>query len=556
MATIRTQHTHRDRWSVRALFLFLACWLAACSQSDANKIVVVGQASASPVQSVRPPRAVRSLPHLPPPAPPDPRTPDEIRQAACQGADGSWRCPSIRPLLRAGVPILPTAWTVPLWVVDPQNLTGCASDFNDCTNSACGGGTGIGPCRTWQEVSTHRWGCLGNPAACPRLRQATQISFLTSHTDGTDPVYLFPAMENGATLIVQGGSTIRSTTAICTPKNTATNAITNCTFASGPVTVGQLVINVSHPSRAWVYKNVSGLNFQITQPMVVTTPSGTLMPAEVDTWAEDSVGLTTLADVNIAAVAPVPGQNNGTVYLSNLNVFSPSGVSVDTLTIGGGGVTFIQAKSDRFIEVLNINSNILTGGLGGSYGFVATNSFFAGGGVFIQPIMIGGTMMGVSSMFNYDMIEMEVDGDTILGPSPVSLAFGGSVLEPTILGNVNFDGTVVMSGSAVVEHENTFYPGHTLWGVGAVHMFDSAHFLEQGSFVTAITNSSLTSAGFVMEGHTAACAATTANPAAIRCGLGPITPTNLDTAAGLVGNGFGGAAFQLVGTSGTIISTL
>src|SRR5215469_10074605 len=100
-------------------------------------------------------------------------------------------------------PPLNPNWSVAAWFVDPQNTTTCASDDNSCTSASCGAaGSGVGPCLTWQQINAIRWGCLGSPKGCPRLRQTTTVSFLSSQTNDSDPVYAFPTIEHGGSLIL------------------------------------------------------------------------------------------------------------------------------------------------------------------------------------------------------------------------------------------------------------------------------------------------------------------------------------------------------------------
>src|SRR5215469_5082682 len=96
------------------------------------------------------------------------RSPSENEIKACHGADGSWVCsgPEVglskipRKFTAGFGPNTPTSlpnWSVPLWVVDKHNRSGCAKDTNTCTSTTCGGGP-VGPCATKAQI-TSRWGC-------------------------------------------------------------------------------------------------------------------------------------------------------------------------------------------------------------------------------------------------------------------------------------------------------------------------------------------------------------------------------------------------------------
>lgn len=89
-------------------------------------------------------------------------------------------------------PLTPASWTVPNWYIDPANTTGCAADTNTCTSATCAG-AGTGPCATYAEIVVHRWG-----TTAPTLAQNTTVSFLSSHSDNSDPVILAPILKNAA----------------------------------------------------------------------------------------------------------------------------------------------------------------------------------------------------------------------------------------------------------------------------------------------------------------------------------------------------------------------
>jgi hypothetical protein len=184
--------------------------------------------------------------------------------AACTGADGSWRCSAARPRTFAAAgatPILPAAWSVASWFVDPQNVSGTASDANACTSSGA-------PCLTWQEINVHRWGCLGSPGACPRIRQTTTITFLSSHTDNSDPVVLVPQIENASVFSLQGTTPTVATSTTFTlnaakNRTAGANAMLSGSFAAGSPAACVLVQNTTaaKSSRAWVYTTAGGSNW-------------------------------------------------------------------------------------------------------------------------------------------------------------------------------------------------------------------------------------------------------------------------------------------------------
>ena len=71
--------------------------------------------------------------------------------------------------------------------------------------------------------------------------------------------------------------------------------------------VGELLINTTHASHAFVYKNVSGNTWIVSQPLTSWTPPTITFPSEVDTWATgDAVTAYTLPLVNLV-VHPTDG---------------------------------------------------------------------------------------------------------------------------------------------------------------------------------------------------------------------------------------------------------
>ena len=274
---------------------------------------------------IRPPVVV-------PPAPPDTRTPAQIRVAACQGANGDWRCPGLarpRVFAASSQPIIPTSWTVPAWFIDPANSSTTASDANDCVTSATA-------CLTYGEIAVHRWGTYS-----PRIQQATTMTVLSSQAANTDPFYLTPRLE-GFPFTLQGnlgaGQTIATgSLSNVTAKNRATPQLLQA--QSGATAVNQLVVNttVGKASRAFTYKVVAGSIFSMTQPIVPqTVPSALFAPfTEVDTWANtDTVTVYAPPTIFLGQYAPVIEQIASTfssyAFLYQLTIAKPgNGASID-----------------------------------------------------------------------------------------------------------------------------------------------------------------------------------------------------------------------------------
>ncbi len=236
----------------------ITCLLVACSQPAPTP---------TPIRHADVRRALPTAPRWPVAKPalivPDLRNPSDLAQAACRAADGQWRCPKLvqRHLLAAAgnQPIIPSSWTIPNWYIDPANATTCASDSNSGTSATCSAG-GVGPLKSYQELYVHRWGCLGTPSYCPRFRQNVTLTFLSSHTDNSDPVLGAFSLENGAQVLIQGQLT--SAQRVCTgtitvnaAKNRTTGQVLEATLPCA-VTAEDLIVNSTHASRAWTYSQV------------------------------------------------------------------------------------------------------------------------------------------------------------------------------------------------------------------------------------------------------------------------------------------------------------
>lgn len=542
------------------LLLSLIVLVGACSPQPPSKSdapIEASLSSAPPVTSTMP--AWRDLLHpsvaAPAPAPkPDLRTSAQITQAACTGADGSWRCVSKKPVVMAtstSVPIIPSSWTVPNWYIDPANASGCASDSNSCTSSTCGG-TGVGPCLTWQQINSQRWGCQGNPAACPRLRQTTTITWLSSAINDSDPVSFTPQMENGINVTLQGGTPATVATvslAGTTSKSRAagSNSLLITTLgASGAV--GQLLSNTTHPSRAWVYRSLGGNSFDITQPLVAQSAGAVLpAPAEVDTWTNtDSVTLLTPIAVNFVYLAPVSDGLLSVLSLYQLSAYDPGGTGASQLTISESGSALVD------LQEMSVKRNLFVSGTSSEPITVAnvemagsvqlTGSFIVRGGATMPSST--NVALSVTGTFQNSIL----DADMILGVGSGPIVMSAPSLNLG-LGFVYIDTSVAVQ-SGIVEGVTGSYSGHVIYGGAGdtINMLGTSHFfLASGTFTNGFTAPALITPGIQFNGTSAACSSSNANnPDVINCAIGS-TVAHLDAAQGTAG--FGGSAFALGGAS-------
>jgi hypothetical protein len=484
-----------------------------------------------------PPRSVRAE------LKPDIRSPEEITAAACRGPSGQWFCktpqsPSVRASSATAVgPIIPPSWTVPQWYVDPSNSSGAASDNNNCTTTST-------PCLTWHEINDHRWGCLGSPQACPRLRQNTNITFLSSHTTNADPVIFLPSIENSSFVTMQGAApTVVATVSLSgvTPRSTAagSNSLLIANLGAS-ATVNMLLENTTHPSRAWSYASLGGNSFSITQPMVkLATPFAKTSPAEVNTWTTgDSVKLMVPIAINIVQAIPVmtdldPVTSYNVLNIYQLSVFNPAS-DADQMVLG----EFSAIGETSIGRVANIS-----GGFSGNTDTLTSfNSLMNSGSLstYCSFFMYGGAIGAAVSATTAAIL---LDEDVIIGGGGFQIS--GGRIE---VSRVYLDATLSLFTGNVQIVQQFFTPA-IVYGsaTGTILVTGNSRVAVSGdTYAHIFTAPTLISPGISLNGSSTGCSSTGGATPTIACGIST-TPAHLDAAAGAAG--FGGNAFVLGGAS-------
>ncbi len=379
-------------------------------------------------------------------------------------------------LLGFGGPVLPPSWTVSAWYIDPANSIACASDSNSGTSATCSGGcsgstcpSGVGPLRTFQELDVHRWGCIGNPTSCPRLRQDTVVTFLSSHVDNSDPVYFYPAIEAGAHVRIQGqlpAPVVSGTLSGVTVANRSTPTLTLATLGAGAAT-GQLLVNSTHPARAWVYASAGGSSWKLSQPLVpVTLPTTSLTPAEVNTFANgDSYALYSPVAVNIVSVVPTltdvaPGFDNS-LAIYQLQFYDPLAPGDDTVSLGENVRTY-ESYAQRLVgiiptpgaELIHACINVWTNGAYNSAAGDTDTTQYTGGVIAAFPVF--GTIA--------------LDGDVIIGAGGFAAINGGN-LQTNYYGPVYIDTGATLAFGAVETPYSGYGAGNVIvWGPGTLNV--------------------------------------------------------------------------------------
>jgi hypothetical protein len=421
---------------------------------------------------------------------------------------------------------LTPAETQATWVIDPQNVSGVASDGNSGIDASS-------PLVTYAELAERRWQTYS-----PRLRQSTTLTFLSSHPDNSDPVYLTPHLEAGASCIVQATPAVVTSGVVLsgvTAKNRAAGSNSLLIANLGATAAaGQLVRNTTGGklSRAWTYKALGGNSFSLTQPLVPFAPPAIAAPAEVDTWANgDTVDLLTPLAINLVELGCTNADANATtsaVYAYQCTAFDPSATG-EPLFVGDRAM-LAEVASQRALILQGLSPTIHH-----------TNCLMQKTVSVGTPAcsFLGGASLGILSA--YCPSPTTLDGDFILGAA-ANLFAGGQ------FGFVFLDANVTVTAGLLAVGP-VFYASGVLYGSGAntINLQGSAHCVQNtGPFVTAFTAPGLVTGIKLNGAATGNSIAYVANVGTIHNGIAT-TPANLDAAAGAAG--FGSTAFNPGGAS-------
>lgn len=496
---------------------------------------------------------------------PDTRTPDEIAQAACTSAlDTGWRCKKPgQPLAAAPWPkkktlgaealgasagatsIIPASWTVPHWFVDTANSSAAASDFNSCTSAAA-------PCLTWQEIASHRLGCA-NTRGCVRLRQTTDVRFMSNQSGTTDPVYLVFALENSASFTAFANL----------PTATVSSHFTSVTQASGcntphftdSASAGfgsplQFVQDTTDGASAWCLDTSVGSNIcqnTVAMTNATTPPSAFQTPGLWGSFSGAAGAITTTANYNAYAnlVAVDVVENNPVIadytgstptngsFLYHVQVIDPAGVGVDPILWGQGAVAY-ESRVDRVINLVGNSTKddgcvncLANGGLTG--GRLGTGHFWH---------MLGGQITANASIINVTGLGVALDGYVFL---KTTATFAQGVSLGLFIAAVG--GSYTMSGYSTSAAINPGYSGvsngvqicagtYNVNGGGSWR-YDSSH----GGLTGLIPTGSPT---FELSGSTTAESHSGTGTVTVTNGI-TVNATNMDAAASATA--FGGAAY-------------
>lgn len=471
------------------------------------------------------------------------------------GHDEDWRARIEKKLSRAEAYALGAiaqtvtpnpAWNQAAWFIDPQNLSGNASDSNN-------GVTALAPKKTWRGV------LQAMQTSAPTLLVSAVFTFISSHTDNTDPVEFSPRIafsnqvQMTATLPAAAASGVLG---VVTAKSIATNVLLSAATLPAGAAVGMLVVNTTRGnSRAYVQKSLGGGAFQLSQPFgPQTIPVGSA-PTENNAWATgDAVSLFTQRAVNIFNLQPVIESTSGSfansLAVSNLTIFDPSGVGVDVCAVNGN-VSFVECDAQRVIAVAgtpSVNSQPFwhnIGFRGGLFGSTSSNLTFAAA-VNVNPAILvtGGYVLLGGAVGN-----MRFDGDFIVGTN--FFAKDGAI------GVVAVDTGSVLSVSGLTDFRlGSLYASNKLYGAGTINVAGQGRLVYPSAGGAAVAAFILTPRILLNNGVMAS-SSTQAAPNVINnvvpTNTAAITAAALDAAAGAAGYGGNvanqGAAFNAGGAS-------
>lgn len=415
------------------------------------------------------------------------------------------------------------------WFIDPQNVTGLASDDNsgiDASHPVLSYNFGVA--RKWKTYS-------------PMLRQNTTLTWLSSQVGNTDPVIFTPIMV-GAVATLQGSlgaaqQIHAGNLAGVVAKNRATGQLLEADLGFA-APIGSLVQNTQagKSSYAWVYKNVAGTVFALTQPMVpATMPFDFTTPiTEVDTWANgDTFVVFTPIDVDFVDVQPMTAEFPAT-FAAPVQTYHLHGISAD----GVSGDANFQVGTDVSIVECSFDSVVFFPHACDDLGVFWSNDFF-GSGVqgqsFGYTVQILGGAIVVNPIVGNAIITFSVDNDTIVDGTGAAAFWISSASIPAL-------GTVYITGSSLAQGD---FPARlaTIWGPGSLDIIGASR-----CFYTAARSAVATflnTGGLLLNGQANANAFDPTT--GLWSTLIPITAANLDLAFGA--GGFGGLATNVGGAS-------
>lgn len=481
---------------------------------------------------------------------------------------GWWRAEHVAPgitrsvfaLAAAPSPTFNPNWNVKNWVIDYGNVTGCASDGNDCQHTTCVG-SGQGPCATTAQLIATRWGCLGSPKGCPRLpATVTAITWLS-----TDPesIVLLPVIEPGGGLVLSAPLPTVSYTGTVTSVTTRTRnsltsgrvVITDMGAVPGNYPAGAFMKINNGGGSMWVNSQPTGTTVDPTQPLTtvglvptsVVSPSEALITAAATPSVYNSFVGVNLVDVEAITAAGGDAGNSqvSQIFAYHINGLDPNGLGADAMRWGNGFIAY-ESRIDRVIDITDNASNLDSGCIncwlsGGIIGARSSGALFR---------FNGGTLASTATQCNPSGGGLVFDGDFWFDAS-CTLPNGGA------LGFVNLadaNVTLALKGDTYLLPIATGYGGDEIYGPGTFVVQGSGRLAydPQDGGADAARNQMNTGGQILLNGQSTGCCRLGTQ---IACGQ-PLSAPSFDGVCSDAGNFCGPNCTSDLGAAATVSRNL
>ena len=239
------------------------------------------------------------------------------------------------------------SWTQTTWFIDPQSSFG-GNDANDGLTSST-------PVKTWAEV-LRRFGTYS-----PLLIQNISFTFLSNHTDNSDPVIFTPYLGgNGINVVFRGvlnASNQVSTGAFSglLQKDRDAGILLTTTLTNTPV-AGWFVHDTTNDGYSWVYKNPGGNVAVLSQPMESSVSAigiGNASPAEINYTNDGYIYIAyepvhvNITQITTQSPASEESYTAGRVVIQNLVIFDPNSDDNNSVILGNY-IALVETRIDRY----------------------------------------------------------------------------------------------------------------------------------------------------------------------------------------------------------------
>jgi len=438
----------------------------------------------------------------------------------------------------------PGPWSQATWFIDPQNSTGLANDLNS-------GADITHPVLTYNFGVAQKWGTYS-----PMLRQNTVLTWLSSQPAGNgDPVIFTPIMVGvTATITAPLGAAqqiFAGALGAVMPKNRATQQLLEADLGFA-APIGSLVQNTTagKSSYAWVYLNVAGTVFALTQPLAPAALPvlNAVLPVEVDTWAPgDSIVIFAPIEVNVVEVCPTVAEYNAPnftapVQINHVHLTSANGPFNSEVFLG----------SDVFTSECSIDPllNDTSGATDEVFGY--WNAFVSTGAITKSVGALGSVFWGGALLAADDgaVVTWEFDFDAILDAGPARINIEAPLTyssnDNNEQGTFYVAGVIRLGGDIGFRNPGSFSGTSLVWGPGSMDVVGAARIYYNPGAGGATATFTQTGG---LQLNSQASATAYDGTTGLWTILIPITAANLDTP--ISGGGFGGTAINPGGAAYT-----